>query len=349
MVKPPEAARETVEPEPGAATIADVARAAGVSPSTVSYVITGKRPISPRTRRLVEETIRKVGYRRRSWSSAMVHHRVGVLAVAVPGHGRENTGAEMEFLAAAAEVARARRFDLLLVTHDEGIPGLQRVTSAALADAVILMAVATEDPRLPALLATGRPSVLVGVPARPQGLTCVDLDFAAAGAACVDHLAGLGHRSIGHVGPSPETTARRISQATRFLEGLTTAAARHGVRASSRASSPAEVTACLDAHFADAAPTALVVDNEEALPLVLAEVGRRGLRVPGDVSVVAVCSETVAKQQHPRPTAVLVPARDLGELAVARAVLQLDGRATAGVELLAPRVTAGETTAHAAG
>ncbi|WP_143264504.1 LacI family DNA-binding transcriptional regulator, partial [Amycolatopsis kentuckyensis] len=45
-------------------TVADVAGAAGVSPSTVSYVITGKRPISPRTRRRVLESIRTLGYQR---------------------------------------------------------------------------------------------------------------------------------------------------------------------------------------------------------------------------------------------------------------------------------------------
>ncbi|WP_329049057.1 LacI family transcriptional regulator [Amycolatopsis sp. NBC_01488] len=349
MVKPRDAADETTEPGSGAATIVDVAKAAGVSPSTVSYVITGKRPISPRTRRLVEETIRKVGYQRRPWSSAMVSQRVGVLAMAVPLRGGENTGTEMEFFAAAAAAARARHFDLLLVTHDEGIAGLRRVTSAALADAVIVMEVAADDPRLPILLTAGQPSVLVGVPDRPDGLTCVDLDFRAAGAACVTHLADLGHRSVVHIGPPPETYLGKISYATRFLEGVTTAAARHGMRAASGScsSSAAEITACLDGLFAEAAPTALVVDNEKALPLVLAAVHRRGLRVPEDLSLVAVSSETVAKQQRLRPTGVVIPARALGELAVERAALQLDGRSTTGVELLAPRVMVGETTARA--
>jgi DNA-binding LacI/PurR family transcriptional regulator len=280
----------------------------------------------------------------------MVANRVGVLALAVPLHGGENAGVEMEFFAAATAAARARRFDLLLVTHDEGSTGLQRVTSAGLADGVIVMEVADDDPRLPILLTAGRPSVLVGVPDRPHGLTCVDLDFGAAGAACVSHLADLGHRAIAHIGPPPETYVRKISYATRFLEGVTAAAAaRHGMRAvtGSCASTAAEITACLEGLFAEAAPTALVVDNEKALPLVLAAVHRRGLRVPDDVSVVAVCSETIAKQQRLRPTGVVVPARALGELAVERAALQLDGRCTAGVELLTPRVLVGETTARA--
>ncbi|HZL03657.1 MAG TPA: LacI family DNA-binding transcriptional regulator, partial [Cellulomonas sp.] len=45
------------------ASINDVARAAGVSTSTVSYVLSGKRPISAPTRQRVERSIRELGYR----------------------------------------------------------------------------------------------------------------------------------------------------------------------------------------------------------------------------------------------------------------------------------------------
>jgi transcriptional regulator with XRE-family HTH domain len=40
--------------------ITDVARHAGVSPSTVSYALSGKRPISEETRRRIEASIRKL-------------------------------------------------------------------------------------------------------------------------------------------------------------------------------------------------------------------------------------------------------------------------------------------------
>lgn len=43
--------------------ITDVARRAGVSPSTVSYALSGKRPISDATRRRVEAAARDLGYR----------------------------------------------------------------------------------------------------------------------------------------------------------------------------------------------------------------------------------------------------------------------------------------------
>src|SRR5436305_12185271 len=114
----------------GGVTIADVAAAAGVSASTVSYVMTGKRTISAATRRRVEETIRTLGYRRRTGSPAPSATRTGVLAVVVPLHRGRQLGLEMEFFSAAAGAAREHGFDLPPVTEAEGTAGLHRVTSA---------------------------------------------------------------------------------------------------------------------------------------------------------------------------------------------------------------------------
>ncbi|MEU7790416.1 LacI family DNA-binding transcriptional regulator [Amycolatopsis sp. NPDC049159] len=318
----------------GAVTITDVANAAGVSASTVSYVITGKRTISPATRRRVEETIRTLGYRRRTGSPAPVPARAGVLAVAVPLPGEGHLGVAMEFFAAAAGAARAHGFDLLLVTDDTGTAGLHRVTSAALADAVLVLDAGDDDPRVPVLLASGRPAVLVG---RQRGPAAVPLDFAPAGRACAAHLAGLGHRSIAHLTPAPP---RRIGYLTGFLE----AAAHRRLEALSRPCAPEDVPRCLDELRTRRGPTALVVHDEAVLPPLLAELRRRGLRVPEDVSVVAVCSATTANHGWTRPTAVAVPARELGVLAVELAVCRLDGVPTAEPEPVTPALVLGETT-----
>ncbi|WP_370961964.1 LacI family DNA-binding transcriptional regulator [Amycolatopsis sp. cg9] len=316
----------------GAVTITDVANAAGVSASTVSYVITGKRTISAATRRRVEETIRTLGYRRRGGSAAPVAARAGVLAVAAPLD--RHLGVAMEFFAAAAGTARELGFDLLLVTDDPGPAGLHRVTSAALADAVLVLDAGDDDPRVPVLLASGRPAVLIG---RHRGPAALPLDFAPAGQACAAHLAGLGHRSIAHLTPAAPDRLR-------YLAGFREAAAHRRAEALSRLCAPDDVPRCLAELLTRGGPTALVVHDEAVLPPVLAELGRRGLRVPEDVSVVAVCSATVADRQRIRPTAVVVPARELGVRAVELAVLRLDGVPTAEPEPVTPPLVIGETT-----
>lgn len=329
----------------GAVTITDVANAAGVSASTVSYVITGKRTISPATRRRVEETIRTLGYRRRGGSPSP---RAGVLAVAVPPLGDRQLGLEMEFFSAAAGAARELGFDLLLVTDDDGTSGLHRVTSAALADAVIVLDAGDDDPRVPVLLASGRPAVLVGAPGQYRGLASLTLDFAPAGRGCLTHLADLGHRSVAHLGPAAALPGQRLRYLKGFEESFQAAAGELGVKAISRPCAPAaeDVARCLDELLADGGPTALIVHDEAALPLVMGTLRHRGRQVPGDVSVVAVCSDTVAGQQRIRPTAVVLPAAELGALAVRRAVRQLDG-GPAEPGTVFPALVTGESTAAA--
>ncbi|MEQ0558102.1 LacI family DNA-binding transcriptional regulator [Amycolatopsis sp. NEAU-NG30] len=341
-----------VADEPGAAgrgvvTITDVANAAGVSASTVSYVITGKRTISPATRRRVEETIRALGYRRRTGSPAPAPARAGVLAVAMPLRDEQHVGVELEFFSAAAGAARRLGFDLLLVTDDDGTAALHRVTSAALADAVIVLDAGDGDPRVPVLLASGRPAVLVGAPGRRHGLAALTLDFMPSGKDCATHLADLGHRSVAHLEPAAALPSHRRRYLEDFTAGFGTTATRRGVRTVSRPCAPEEAARCLDDLLADDGPTALVVHDEIALPHVLAAVADRGMRVPEDISVVAVCSSTVADHQRIRPTAVLVPARRLGARAVERAVRQLDGTAAAEPEVVIPRLTPGESTGPA--
>ena len=343
MTKSPELERDALNRD--TVTLADVASAAGVSASTVSYVITGKRPISPRTRRRVMDSIRALGYRRPGEAASTTGSRVGAVALAMPSHREQDAGLGAEFIAGAFEAARALHFDLLMLTHDTGSAGLHRVSYSALADAAIVVDVEADDPRVPPLLASHLPAVLVGgQPGEHPGLSYVGFDYAATGAACVAHLADLGHRSIAQIG-SPASAVRT----TTFLEGFKNAAARRAIRASSHqcGHTEEEINRCVSTLLADEAPTALVVDDEVALPLVLAAVMARGLRIPGDVSVIAVCSATVAKQQRIPLTAVVVPGRTLGALAVERTARMLEVRTTASVELLAPQLTIGGSTVPA--
>jgi len=128
------------------------------------------------------------------------------------------------------------------------------------------------------------------------------------------------------------------------------AAGGQGIRASSHPIGPTgdEIEEHLGRVLAEAAPTGLVVDDETALPLVLAALERRGLGVPGDLSVVAVCSETVAGEQRVPLTAVVVPGRTLGRRAVERVARQLEVRTPPSAELLAPEVIVGGSTAPVA-
>ncbi|HET6502258.1 MAG TPA: LacI family DNA-binding transcriptional regulator [Amycolatopsis sp.] len=330
-------------------TIIDVARAAGVAPSTVSYVLSGKRSISPETRRQVERSIRRLGYHPHAGARALASSRTKVLALVIPLRTDLNVGVVMQFVAAVSLAARRYDHDVLLVTKDEGPGGLKRVAGSAIADALIVMDVESADPRVPMLLALDRPVVLIGTPADPGGLTCVDLDFNAAGATAVRHLVRLGHRAVGLVGPSPAVYERGTSFAERFRRGFTETAEERGVRSTIQpcAHSYEAAEACLDALFArDPGITALVVQNEAVLGPVLADLRHRGKRVPSDISVLAVCPDSLAENQLLPLTTIGVPADELGELAVEMTIRQLAGEAAGRTRLLAPRLIRRTSTAR---
>jgi len=65
-------------------TMRDVAQEAGVSPMTVSNALTGRRPVSARTRQLVLETVERLGYQVNVAARSLRQGRTGVVGIAVP-------------------------------------------------------------------------------------------------------------------------------------------------------------------------------------------------------------------------------------------------------------------------
>ena len=324
------------------ATIADVARAAGVSTSTVSYVLSGRRPISAATRARVEASIAQLGFRPHAGARALARQHTNVLALVVPLREAIYVPVIMQFVIAVATAARSYDHDVLLLTNDEGTAGLHRVAGGAMVDALIVMDVEAHDERVPVLRELRQPAVLIGLPDRPSGISCVDLDFAAAGHLAVQHLAGLGHRRVALVGPPPAVYERGTSYATRFRAGFDEAVAEFGLAAVRHACEPThEGAAAYLARVEAELPgvTGFVVHNESVLGPVLSLLRAAGRRVPEDVSVVAVCPRELALGLPVRMTSIDVPAEELGSLAVEMVVDLLRGRRGVQTRLLAPTLT----------
>jgi DNA-binding LacI/PurR family transcriptional regulator len=335
-------------------TLAEVAQHAGVSASTVSYVLSGKRSISVTTRQRVEESIRQLGYHPNAGARALASSRSNIIALMIPLRTDMYVPVMMEIAIAVATSARAHGYDILLLTGEEGPDAVRRVTGSGLADAMILMDVELDDERLPLLRGGGgadgtkpgagavQPSVLIGLPADTTGLTCVDLDFRATGALCVEHLASLGHRDIAVIGEAPAVYERHTGFAERTLDGLRTRARELGLRLLHRPCDGGyDAMAATLARLFDERPdtTGFVVQNESAVEPLLALLRQQGRAVPEDVSVVAVCPEQVATQASVRLTSVAVPAQEMGRHAVEQLVAKLEGRGREEVVLLAPELT----------
>jgi DNA-binding LacI/PurR family transcriptional regulator len=332
-------------------TLAEVARHAGVSASTVSYVLSGKRSISAATRERVEHSVRQLGYHPNAGARALASSRSNIIALMVPLRTDMYMPVMMEIATAVATAARSHGYDILLLTGAEGAEGVRRIEASALADAMIVMDIELDDDRLPLLRAASRPSALIGLPADTAGLHCVDLDFAAAGATCVQYLADLGHREIAVIGEAAAVYERRTGFAERTLTGLRERGDALGLRLLHRPceGSYAAVSATLSRVF-DERPgtTAFIVQNEAATDPLLALLRQAGRAVPEDVSVVAVCPEQVAAHASVPLTSVAIPAQEMGRRAVEQVVARIENRATTEeLTLLTPELTVRESAAKA--
>ena len=332
------------------ATLADVARDAGVAASTVSYVLSGKRPVSAETRRRVQRSIELLDYHPHASARALASSRSGIIALVVPLRSDVYVPVMMEIAIAVTTTARRFGHDVLLLTNEEGPEGIRRVAVSARADAMILMDVSMEDDRILMLRDVGIDAVLIGVPADASGLACVDLDFAAAGELCVEHLAGLGHRELAFVGEAEAVYQRRSGFAERTLRGVRAGAAARGVRMVHRPCEAShEAAAGTVMRILDDRPgtTGLIVQNEAVIPPLLSVLRTSGRTVPEDMSVVALCPDQVAAQTWPRLTSVRIPAEDMGRLAVELLMRRLDDGRSGEVVLLPPELTVRGSTVPA--
>jgi DNA-binding LacI/PurR family transcriptional regulator len=328
-------------------TSKDVARLAGVSQSTVSYVMTGKRPISESTRERVLAAIEELTYEPNQGARALASQRTSVVGLVVPFSPGADTGALLPFIETIASTAREHDHEVLLVTADEGSAGLRRLAGRSLCDAIVLMDIQGRgDDRIPVAASLRVPVVLVGVPDEPMGLHCVDLDFAHAARLAVDELAATGHDRLVIISHPAELVDRDLNFIRRFLDEAVAMAERYGLPCEvispvepGRAAANAAVDRALSGHDGDR--LGLVMPNSRAIQPVLNALNARGV-VPGrDVSVIGVCTDHAAEETEPPVTNVSAEPRDTSRRAMRTLFWLLDPTPTPPpkIDLLAPRLT----------
>lgn len=338
------------------ATMTDIAREAGVSLSTVSYALSGKRPISDATRARIQSAIDRLEYHPTASARALATQRMSLIGVAVPRHERVDDHVIMEFVGSILEAAHAHDHDILLVAAEDHARTM-KVAEEGKVDALIVMDLVEEDPRLPALSRLPRPVVLIGYPQDSGGLACVDFDFLSGTMLAVRELARRGSRRVALMvpplrpdGPVP-TYARRArlgyEMACRELD-LEPLLIETG-------HDPEEVEAAVRAHLAGRGGSVaadgslpadgLIVHHERALPPLARALAAQQVSVPEDLQLVAIAPRDVAQSGPAEMSSVDLPIPAIGRTAVTM-VLELLGASEVAPHsrLLSPSFTARATT-----
>ena len=156
-----------------------MAALAGVAQSTVSYVMSGNRPISQKTRDKVEKAMWELGYVPDAHARAMISNRSHIIGLLT--ETTETTqGAELfPILRAIRATAKEHGYDLILMSSTcttEDLADMRRLGKGNLVDAFIMLDIRHHDERLKSAMKLGLPIVPYGDPGEPYHYHCVDSD-----------------------------------------------------------------------------------------------------------------------------------------------------------------------------
>ncbi len=307
-------------------TISDLAKAAGVSVTTVSHAFSGRRHVDPQTRERIQRLADQLGYHPSSMARALRSGRSGVIALAssmpfAVAAGPSRLGFLMEIAASAAMSALTRDLALCLIPPH---PSAQSYGAASF-DGVMLVEPMRDDPLVRHFEQRKTPIVSIGtVPGRPD-IPAVDLRSRETADLLLDHLADQGCRQVAAlIGASPRTSQIESAEAYGAF------AARHAMRPRLILldEEDAEATAysqVLDLLRSDGAIEGIFASIDAFATGAIRAAHEAGRAIPGSLRLVTRYDGLRAKLSHPPLTAVDLHLPAVAEKAVGLLLDQIDG------------------------
>ncbi|HWD04095.1 MAG TPA: LacI family DNA-binding transcriptional regulator [Amycolatopsis sp.] len=321
------------------ASLQEVADAAGVSRSVASRALSGdaRARISAATRERVQRAAELLDYVPNHRAQALRFARSGAVGLIVPD---VNNAVFAELLGGVQDRAREVSMSVLLSQIDPPPTGreqLRELVGAGRVDGILLQRREDfDDRKLGAVLTKAVPAVLINSKLEDR-VGSVVLDDAAGVSLATRHLIDLGHTRIGHLAgfAAHDTAVRRHQGFCAAMESAGLPVRRAWVQRSGwEARGGADAVHRL--MKARTKPTALVVSSVNAGIGALSALSRLGVRVPEDLSVVAINDTWVAETWTPPLTTVRMPLRTLGRRACSMLFDHLEGAPLTDVVITTP-------------
>jgi len=294
---------------PRRTTITDVARAAGVSPATISRVLNDSKRVSPDVASRVLAAVEELGYRPNPAAQVLLRGASHTIGVVVPDLSNPYFA---EVLKAVTDTAASQQHRTLVADTNED-PGQEMDLALELArwvDGLVLCSPRMTSQQLKRLVEQLPRTVLVNRVLTGSSVPAVTVDFASGMRSVLAHLAELGHRDVAYLAGPPAAWSdaqRRRAVRRAVKDGLQV----HEVPCGS--SSEAGYAA-VDQALA-ARPTALVAFSDYVALGALARLNELGVSVPEELSLVGFDDLPFGELVRPRLTTVSVVKAHLGKIA----------------------------------
>lgn len=306
--------------------IIDVARRAGVSPATVSRVLTQPALVNSQTRLRVTRAVSALGYVRDGAARALASRSSGAVGIVVPTIDNAIFSRAIQAMQTRLSDAGMR---LLVASHEYNAAAEAAAVRSLLEhgiDAIALVGIEHSDEAWSLLDNAPLPLLLTW--STTEGRDCIGFDNRAAGRMAAEHLLSLGHRTFGMISGVLKHNDRAKARLAGVRDALFAADLDlPGWRVSEQPFGFGGGRAGLAALLSlDCPPTAIIGGNDLLAIGAVFEAQSRGLQVPRDVSIMGFDNLELSAHVTPSLTTIHLPTADLGRLAADRILAQLQSR-----------------------
>ncbi len=309
------------------ANLKEVAKKAGVSPATVSYVFSGNKPIGAAVRKKVLAVANDLGYRPDRYAQAMRTGRTSTLGLMLPNI---LNGYFPELAQAIENRAHELGYSVILVDAQSSEQvereGFKRLLDQRV-DGILWCPVFT-DP-VPVIPKCNKPVVFVDAMVAGEQ-DQVSSDNAAVGKVIADYIAKLGHKEVGVlIGP------RRIASAAERTAALRAAVqGRFSVIWEEEIPLTAELTEAAITQIRNSNASFIVAPSDIAAIRTMKILREAGRRIPEDVSVMGFDDMPWSELMHPSLTTVKQSTLAIGRESIDLLISRLDSKAESAKRVL---------------
>lgn len=308
----------------GTPTMADVARAAGLSIATVSRVLSGRASVAPDYRARVVAAVAALGYRPNRLARNLRRNSTDMIGIVISDIENAHFS---EMTHVAEEEAYRRGYRVLLCNTDESgekQASYLQMLAAERPLGVILSPCDSNGREIGELLDLGIPIVAFDRPVDDPRADAVLADNFEASRMAVEHLFECGRRRIGYLGISTqiETGARRLAGYRAALADV--GLEPHWEDGGLRLMSGQRAAERLLGGSPDL--DAMIVGNNMLTPGALRVIRAAGRKVPGDIAMVAFDDPFWAELIDPPLTTLAQPVRSMTATAVRLLLDSIEGR-----------------------
>ncbi len=331
-------------------TIRDVAKAAGVSITTVSRALNGYSDVGEKTRRKVTRIAEELNYRPSAVARSLVMNQTRTVGLLVSELTKERAGHYFMFQVLYGMHDRLAElgYDLILVSTTTARQRLVSYLDFCMErrlDGVIVMGIRLDDPYIQEVVDSPLPSVVIDLPLLSDHCGYVMTDNVHGAKLVIRHLAGRGHRKIGFVNGHSQAAVSR-DRKRGYEEGMLQAGLGYDDTQVHEADFTLQGGADGLKHLLQCHPDMTAVFFASDLMAIggLQYARESGIRSPEELAIVGYDDIELAEFSTPRLTTIRQKRSEMGMRAAEMVVAMMKDHAAPQGVLLAPELVVRDTT-----